>query len=289
MDYLGHRTLCTVVLSSEKLDIAKNSLRRSDGYGFAIADVTYHRRENVPSRPIHRIQIPVSCYAAYAASVNETIEDRLSYMRNIFDYMPIITGFGLSEMPWGMPDSRHRLYTAIIRPDKRDNVRSALQQFGRKEITITDVRWQEDNSLSEKLQIDVAVPKDFGDAVHGAIRRAARTGEAGDGNIWWRPAEYVTVGTGELFPYDRLTSKYMLHTAIVSSGKLKPVKDALNEIENSGITITEVRESRVQIEVVVNKHLSNQVHQAITEAASIGGPSGELVMREPVFNVKQYD
>jgi nitrogen regulatory protein PII len=105
-----------------------------------------------------------------------------------------------------------KLIKAIVRPNKVDDVRDALDKLGISGLTVTEVRGhgkqkghtaiyrgKEYNvSLLPKMEIEVVVPAEtVNDAVQ-AIITAARTGEIGDGRVFVLPVgETFRIRTGE--------------------------------------------------------------------------------------------
>jgi nitrogen regulatory protein P-II 2 len=105
-----------------------------------------------------------------------------------------------------------KLIKAIVRPNKVDDVRDALDKLGISGLTVTEVRGhgkqkghtaiyrgKEYNvSLLPKMEIEVVVPAEtVNDAVQ-AIITAARTGEIGDGRVFVLPVgETYRIRTGE--------------------------------------------------------------------------------------------
>ena len=101
---------------------------------------------------------------------------------------------------------------AIVRREKLDDVRKALEEVGYPGITITDVRghgkqkgltqqWRGMEykvDLLPKLKLEIVViDQDVGRTVN-AVVRSARTGETGDGKIFVIPVENaVRVRTGD--------------------------------------------------------------------------------------------
>lgn len=91
-----------------------------------------------------------------------------------------------------------KLVKCIIRPNKVDEVRDALEKALVSGITITEVRGhgrqkghkavyrgrEYDVSLLPKTMIEVAVSDELVDDVITAIMTSARTGDIGDGRIW---------------------------------------------------------------------------------------------------------
>ncbi len=105
-----------------------------------------------------------------------------------------------------------KLVTAIIKPFKLDDVKSALQEAGVQGMTVIEVQgFGRQRGHTEvyrgaeytidfvpKVKIEVLV--DDGDAVPVAekIMEAARTGKIGDGKVWILAAESVyRIRTGE--------------------------------------------------------------------------------------------
>ncbi len=91
-----------------------------------------------------------------------------------------------------------KLVKCIIRPNKVDDVREALEKASVSGMTITEVRGhgrqkghkavyrgrEYDVSLLPKTMIEMAVSDDLVDEVIGVLLKAARTGDIGDGRIW---------------------------------------------------------------------------------------------------------
>ena len=91
-----------------------------------------------------------------------------------------------------------KLVKCIIRPNKVDEVREALENASVSGMTITEVRGhgqqkghkaiyrgrEYDVSLLPKTMIEMAVPDELVDEVIVVILKAARTGDIGDGRIW---------------------------------------------------------------------------------------------------------
>ena len=105
------------------------------------------------------------------------------------------------------------LVKAIVRPDKVDAVKEALDQAGVSGITVTEVRGHGKQkghtavyrgqeyavTLLPKMQIEVVVADDSQESVVSAIIKAARTGEIGDGRVFVIPvASSYRIRTGEL-------------------------------------------------------------------------------------------
>jgi nitrogen regulatory protein PII len=105
-----------------------------------------------------------------------------------------------------------KLLKAIVRPNKVDEVKAALEKLQISGMTVTEVRGhgkqkghtaiyrgQEYNvSLLPKLEVEVVVADAMADAAIQAIIAAARTGEIGDGRVFVLPvAESYRIRTGE--------------------------------------------------------------------------------------------
>jgi nitrogen regulatory protein P-II 1 len=105
-----------------------------------------------------------------------------------------------------------KLLKSIIRPDKVDAVKEALDKVGVSGITVTEVRGHGKQkghtaiyrgqeyqvSLLPKMQIEVVVGDSLADEACRAIIEAARTGEIGDGRIFVMPVtESYKIRTGE--------------------------------------------------------------------------------------------
>jgi nitrogen regulatory protein P-II 2 len=105
-----------------------------------------------------------------------------------------------------------KLVTAIIKPFKLEEVRSALTDLGLQGMTVTEVKGygrQKGHteiyrgaeyavSFLPKVKIEVVVPSGSVDKAVEAIVRAARTGQIGDGKIFVSGIDHaVRVRTGE--------------------------------------------------------------------------------------------
>ena len=105
-----------------------------------------------------------------------------------------------------------QLIKAIIRPNKVDEVKDALEKIGVSGMTVTEVRGhgqqkghtaiyrgKEYNvSLLPKMVIETVVPNTAVEATITAIITAARTGEIGDGRVFVTPVESsYKIRTGE--------------------------------------------------------------------------------------------
>lgn len=101
---------------------------------------------------------------------------------------------------------------ALIRPQKLDDVKAALDELGLRGMTVTDARGagrqkgytqhyrgaEYTVSLVQKTKIEVVVPDSEAMEVARAIAAAASTGEIGDGKIFLTPvSEAIRIRTGE--------------------------------------------------------------------------------------------
>ena len=108
-----------------------------------------------------------------------------------------------------------QLVTAIIRPERIDFVKKALEDQGFAGMTITEVRGRGDQKgitlqfrgktvavdMLPKCRVEVAVSDHQVDAAIEAICAGARTGKVGDGRIFVMPiTRTVRVRTGEELP-----------------------------------------------------------------------------------------
>jgi nitrogen regulatory protein P-II 1 len=108
-----------------------------------------------------------------------------------------------------------KLVTAVIKPFRLDEVKTALQELGVQGLTVTEAsgygrqrghtevyrgaEYQVD--LVPKVRIEVVIDDADLDAVIDAVVRAASTGKIGDGKVWAVPVETVVrVRTGERGP-----------------------------------------------------------------------------------------
>jgi nitrogen regulatory protein PII len=96
-----------------------------------------------------------------------------------------------------------RLIKSIIRPNKVDDVKDALEKLGISGMTVTEVRGhgkqkghtaiyrgKEYNvSLLPKMQIEVVVSDSLVEEAVRAIVTSAKTGEIGDGRVFVVPVE----------------------------------------------------------------------------------------------------
>jgi nitrogen regulatory protein PII len=105
-----------------------------------------------------------------------------------------------------------KLITAIIKPFKLDDVRSALSEIGVSGMTVTEVKgFGRQRGHTElyrgaeyvvdfvpKTRVEVAVKNEIVDQVVEAIVGAAKTGKVGDGKIFITNIERVIrIRTGE--------------------------------------------------------------------------------------------
>jgi len=105
-----------------------------------------------------------------------------------------------------------KMVFAIIRPHRLQDVKEALADVGVVGMTVTDVRGagrqkgqveryrgsEYSIDLLAKIKIEVAIQDERCEEVVQAIRKAAYTGEIGDGKIFVLPLEdSVRVRTGE--------------------------------------------------------------------------------------------
>jgi len=106
-----------------------------------------------------------------------------------------------------------KLIKSIVRPNKVDDVKGALEKLQISGMTVTEVRGhgkqkghtaiyrgQEYNvSLLPKMELEVVVPDELADDAVKAIIQAARTGEIGDGRVFVLPVgQSFRIRTGEL-------------------------------------------------------------------------------------------
>ena len=106
-----------------------------------------------------------------------------------------------------------KLVTAVVKPHKLEDVKSALEGAGVQGMTITEVQgfgrqrghtevyrgaeYQID--FVPKVKVEVVVEDGAALGVTEAIQTAARTGKIGDGKVWVVPVEHLArVRTGEM-------------------------------------------------------------------------------------------
>ena len=105
-----------------------------------------------------------------------------------------------------------KLITAIIKPFKLDDVRSALSDIGVQGVTATEVKgFGRQKGHTElyrgaeyvvdflpKVKLEIAIADDQVDKAIEAITKAANTGKIGDGKIFVQTVEQVIrIRTGE--------------------------------------------------------------------------------------------
>ena len=105
-----------------------------------------------------------------------------------------------------------KLVTAVIKPHKWEDVRSALETIGVTGMTASEVSGygrqkghtevyrgaEYDVALVPKIRVEIVVDDSDVDAVADAIVRAAQTGRIGDGKVWITPVEeIIRVRTGD--------------------------------------------------------------------------------------------
>ncbi|ODS55400.1 MAG: transcriptional regulator [Acidobacteria bacterium SCN 69-37] len=105
-----------------------------------------------------------------------------------------------------------KLIKSIVRPNKVDDVREALEAMNIPGMTVTEVRGhgrQQGHtaiyrgreytvSLLPKVEIEVVVPDAVVDDAIRAVMTAARTGEIGDGRVFVTTVEHsYNIRTGE--------------------------------------------------------------------------------------------
>jgi len=105
-----------------------------------------------------------------------------------------------------------KLIKSIVRPNKVDEVKDALEKLGIEGMTVTEVRGNGKQkghtaiyrgkeyhvSLLPKMQIEVVVSDSVAEDVIKAIITSAKTGEIGDGRVFVMPVEQsYKIRTGE--------------------------------------------------------------------------------------------
>ena len=105
-----------------------------------------------------------------------------------------------------------KLVTAVVKPHKWDEVRSALESVGVTGMTVSEVSGygrqkghtevyrgaEYDIALVPKVRIEIVVDEADADSVVSTIVNAAQTGRIGDGKVWVQAVESVVrVRTGE--------------------------------------------------------------------------------------------
>jgi nitrogen regulatory protein P-II 1 len=105
-----------------------------------------------------------------------------------------------------------KLVTAVVKPHKWEDVRSALEMAGVSGMTVSEVSGygrqkghtevyrgaEYDIALVPKIRVEIVVDDPEADEVVEVIVRAASTGKIGDGKVWVVPVERVVrVRTGD--------------------------------------------------------------------------------------------
>jgi nitrogen regulatory protein PII len=105
-----------------------------------------------------------------------------------------------------------KLITAIIKPHKVDEVKTALREVGITGITVSEVKGfgrqgghtehyrgaEYTVEFTPKAKLEIVVDTDQVTTVTDTIRRAANSDKIGDGKIWVTPVETVIrIRTGE--------------------------------------------------------------------------------------------
>ena len=105
-----------------------------------------------------------------------------------------------------------KLVTAVVKPHKWEDVRSALEMVGITGMTVSEVSGygrqkghtevyrgaEYDIALVPKIRIEIVVDSADVDDVLGIIVKTAQTGRIGDGKVWVQPVESVVrVRTGD--------------------------------------------------------------------------------------------
>ena len=106
-----------------------------------------------------------------------------------------------------------KLVTAILKPFKLEDVKTALEAAGVQGMTVSEVQgFGRQRGHTEvyrgaeytvefvpKVRIEVLVEDGDAERVADAIVEAARTGQIGDGKVWVSPVEgVIRVRTGEM-------------------------------------------------------------------------------------------
>jgi nitrogen regulatory protein P-II 1 len=107
-----------------------------------------------------------------------------------------------------------KMVQAIIRPERLDNVKKALEEKGFIAITIIDIRGRgEQKGITleyrgkkievdtlPKVKVEIVIKDEDVDKVIAVIRESARTGKFGDGKIFVLPVELMAkVRTDEVW------------------------------------------------------------------------------------------
>ena len=125
------------------------------------------------------------------------------------------TGGITSEANFGKSDKRREKMIkveALIRPQKLDEVKSALADIGIKGMTVSEARGAGKQkgftqhyrgaeytiNLIQKVKLEIVVPDEQARQIAETIARAAQTGEIGDGKIFLTPViDAIRIRTGE--------------------------------------------------------------------------------------------
>ena len=105
-----------------------------------------------------------------------------------------------------------KLVTAIIKPFKLEEVKSALESYGIAGLTVSEASGygrQKGHTevyrgaeytvdLVPKIRVEILVDEHDADSVVDVITKTAQTGRIGDGKVWTMPVDTVVrVRTGE--------------------------------------------------------------------------------------------
>ena len=105
-----------------------------------------------------------------------------------------------------------KLVTAVVKPHKWEDVRSALEMAGVTGMTVSEVSGygrqkghtevyrgaEYDIALVPKIRIEIVVESADVDDIVGIIVKTAQTGRIGDGKVWVQPVDAVVrVRTGD--------------------------------------------------------------------------------------------
>ena len=105
-----------------------------------------------------------------------------------------------------------RLVTAVLKPFKLEDVKTALEAFGVHGMTVSEVQGHGRQrghtevyrgaeytvSFVPKVRVEVLVEDDDARTIVDVIVKAAQTGSIGDGKVWSTPVDdVVRVRTGE--------------------------------------------------------------------------------------------
>ena len=105
-----------------------------------------------------------------------------------------------------------RLVTAVLKPFKLDDVKTALESFGVQGMTVSEVQGfgrqrghtevyrgaEYTVSFVPKVRLEVLVDDADADDVIEVIVKSSQTGKIGDGKVWSTPVDTVVrVRTGE--------------------------------------------------------------------------------------------